>query len=267
MSVQTLYTAATGMNAMETKLETIANNLANINTTGFKRGRANFEDLFYRHEMLPGVKDAAGNITATGTSIGLGTRVSSVQTDFEQGGFQLTGNPLDWSIEGDGFFPVQDSDGTIVYTRAGNMTINGLGTLVMGSASTGRPLDPQITIPIDATDIVVSPEGQVSYRQAGTTTLQVAGDIQLAKFINPEGLLKLGENLYAETEASGSVTLGTPGQQGLGQIRQGTLEASNVEPVEELIDLITTQRSFELNSQVVQAGDQMLQLVASLRRF
>jgi flagellar basal-body rod protein FlgG len=267
MSVQTLYTAATGMSAMETKLETIANNLANVNTTGFKRGRANFEDLFYRHEMLPGVQDAAGNFTATGTSIGLGARVSSVQTDFEQGAFQTTGNELDWTVEGDGFFAVTESDGTTVYTRAGNFSINANNQIVVGSANTGRPLNPPISIPIDATDIVVSPEGIVSYRQVGNVTLQQAGQVQIAKFINPEGLLKLGENLYAETDASGNAQLGTPGQQGLGRIRQGMLEASNVEPVEELIDLITTQRSFELNSQAVQAGDQMLQLVANLRRF
>jgi len=267
MSVQTLYTAATGMGAMETKLDVIANNLANVNTTGFKRGRANFEDLFYRHERLPGAQDSAGNLTATGTSIGLGVAVASIQTDHEQGAFQVTGNPLDVAIEGDGFFQVQDTTGELLYTRAGNFSINANGTLVTGSASTGRILQPQITIPPDATEVVIGSEGQVSVRQPGVSALSQVGVINIGRFVNPEGLLKLGENLYAETDASGTVTLGTPGQQGLGRLRQTALEASNVNPVEELIDLITTQRSFELNSQCVQAGDQMLQLVANLRRF
>ena len=267
MSVQTLYTAATGMGAMETKLDVIANNLANVNTTGFKRGRANFEDLFYRHEKLPGSQDSAGNLTATGTSIGLGVAVSSIQTDHEQGAFQVTGNPLDVAIEGDGFFQVQDTTGELLYTRAGNFSINANGQLVMGSANTGRLLQPPTAIPPDATEIVISSEGIVSVRQPGVSALSQVGQLQIGRFVNPEGLLKLGENLLAETDASGTVTLGVPGQQGLGRLRQTALEASNVNPVEELIDLITTQRSFELNSQCVQAGDQMLQLVANLRRF
>ncbi|RIK79813.1 MAG: flagellar basal-body rod protein FlgG, partial [Planctomycetota bacterium] len=219
------------------------------------------------HEMLPGAVDAQGNLTATGTSIGLGSKVSSVQTNFEQGEFNITGGPLDWAIEGDGFFQVTDSDGTIVYTRAGNFSQNAQGQLVMGSASTGRLLEPSIQIPQDATEIVVSPDGIVSVRQPGQSALSQVGQLQLATFVDPEGLLKLGENLYAETEASGAATVGNPGVQGVGRVRQGTLEISNVEPVEELIDLITTQRAFELNSQAVQAGDQMLQLVANLRRF
>jgi flagellar basal-body rod protein FlgG len=267
MSIQTLYTAATGMGAMEKKLDVIANNLANVNTTAFKRGRANFEDLFYRHERLPGAQDSAGNLTAVGTSIGLGVAVSSVQTDHEQGAFQVTGNPLDVAIEGDGFFQVQETTGELLYTRAGNFSVNANGTLVTSSASTGRILQPPITIPPDATEIVIGSEGQVSVRQPGVSALSQVGVINIGRFINPEGLLKLGENLYAETDASGTVTLGTPGQQGLGRLRQTALEASNVNPVTELIDLITTQRSFELNSQCVQAGDQMLQLVANLRRF
>lgn len=267
MSIQTLYTAATGMEAMETKLNVIANNLANVNTTGFKRGRANFEDLFYKHEVLPGMQDAAGNLTPVGTSIGLGTRVSGTQTDFEQGGFQLTGNPLDWTIVGNGFFQVADTDGTQVYTRAGNFSKNADGTLVMSSAGVGRVLQPPVQIPQDAMEISVSSEGIVSVRQPGQAGLTQVGQVQLATFVNPEGLLKLGDNIYAETSASGPVATSNPGVQGVGTIRQNALEASNVGAVEELIDLITTQRAFELNSQCVQAGDQMLQLVANLRRF
>jgi len=153
MSVQTLYTAATGMNALETKLDVIANNLANVNTTGFKKGRANFEDLFYRHQTQPGAEDDAGGKTATGTSVGLGTRVSSVQTDFLQGAFQQTGNQHDVAIEGVGFFQVADPTGENVYTRTGNFSVNANGALVLGSASTGRIVQPQITIPPDATNV------------------------------------------------------------------------------------------------------------------
>jgi flagellar basal-body rod protein FlgG len=267
MSVQALYSAATGMRAMETKLDVIANNLANIDTTAFKRGRVNFEDLFYRHEKLPGAEDSAGGQTATGISVGLGTRVASVQTDFHQGAFEETNRQLDVAIEGPGFFRVSDPSGQVLYTRAGTFSINANGQLVIGSASTGRILEPPITIPQDAVAISITPEGRVFVQQPGSATLTEVGSIELANFINPEGLLKLGENLYAETDASGPAITGTPGQDGLGTLRQGMLEASNVEPVRELIELITTQRAFELNSQAVKAGDEVMQLVANLRRL
>jgi flagellar basal-body rod protein FlgG len=268
MSVQTLYSAATGMTAMETKLDVIANNLANIETNGFKRGRANFEDLFYRHEVLPGAEDAGGNYTATGTSIGLGSRVSSIQAQQKQGAFQNTNRNLDVAIEGRGYLQVTEpGTGEIQYTRAGNFSLNANGELVAGSASTGRLVEPSIVIPPDATEISISPQGIVSVRQPGTTTLQQVGTLELATFVNPEGLLRIGENLFVETDASGTATTGPPGDPGYGQVRQGYLEASNVEPVTELIDLITTQRAFELNSQAVQVGDQIMQLVANLRRM
>lgn len=268
MSIQTLYTAATGMESLQTKLDVIANNLANVNTGGFKRDRANFEDLFYRHEVLPGARDAGGNLTPTGIAVGLGSRVSSIQTDFNQGSFQQTNNPYDIAIEGGGFFPVRDPSGEIMYTRTGNFSLNANGQMVMGSASIGRLLDPEITIPADATGVVISAEGIVSVKQSGQSALQQVGQIQLAQFINPQGLLKRGENLYSETEASGAAQLANPGSTtGLGLLRQSSLEASNVEPVQELIDLISTQRAFELNSQAVQAGDQMLQQISNLRRY
>jgi len=267
MSVQALYSAATGMRAMETKLDVIANNLANIETTAFKRGRVNFEDLFYRHEKLPGAEDTAGGLTATGISIGLGTKVASIQTDFHQGAFEETGRQLDVAIEGPGFFRVMDPTGQILYTRAGTFSINANGQLVIGSASTGRLLEPPITIPEDTLGISITPEGRVFVKQPGSPALTEVGTIELANFINPEGLLKLGENLYAETDASGPAITGSPGQDGLGLLRQGMLEASNVEPVRELIELITTQRAFELNSQAVKAGDEIMQLVANMRRL
>lgn len=269
MSVQALYTAATGMQALETKLDVVSNNLANVNTTAFKRDRCNFEDLFYRTPKLPGaLNNSSGNYTPVGIQVGLGTRVQSTQTNFQQGAFQTTSGQLDVAIEGKGFFQVQDaSTGQLVYTRDGNFSVNANGQLVMGSAQDGRLIDPPISIPQDATDIVISSDGTVQVRQFGQNQLQQAGQIQLTSFLNPQGLLKLGENLYQQTDASGPPTVGNPGTNGLGSVRQNALELSNVEPVQELIDLITTQRAFELNSQAVQAGDQLLQLVANLRRF
>ncbi len=267
MSVQTLYTAATGMNALETKLDVIANNMANINTTAFKKDRANFEDLFYRQLRLPGATDADGNMTATGIEVGLGSRVASTQTNYGQGAFQTTENPLDFAIEGRGFFKVVDpAGGDFLYTRAGNFGINANQQLVLGSSNTGWVVDPSISIPPEAVGVVVTADGQVQYRTANSPTLNTAGNLTLTTFIDPDGLLKMGENLYKRTDASGTPTEGTPGQNGIGFIRQGALEASNVEPVQELIDLITTQRAFELNSKVIQAGDEIMQVATTLRR-
>ena len=267
MSIQALYTSATGMQAMETKLDVIANNLANINTTGFKKDRANFEDLFYRQMKLPGSQDADGNITPTGVDVGLGVRVASTQADFDQGAFQNTGNQLDLAIEGDGFFEVLGPGGETLYTRAGNFNLNALGQIVLGSAQTGYPLNPPITIPDEATGISIAATGEVSFSTSNATTLTPAGNLTLATFVNPDGLLKMGDNLFRETDASGPVSSGqTPGQPGVGFVQQNFLESSNVEATTELIDLINTQRSFELNSQVIRAGDEIMELVANLRR-
>ena len=256
------------MTALETKLDTVANNLANVNTTGFKRSRCNFEDLFYRQLKLPGTLDAQQNPTPTGIHVGLGSRVQSTQTDFAQGAFQSTNNPFDVAISGPGFFQTIDpSTGQFMYTRAGNFSVNAQGVLVVGSAQTGRIVQPQITFPPDTLSFTVGADGQVLAQQSGQTQLTNVGQLQLGRFINPEGLLHMGENMYQETPASGPVTLAIPGLQGLGSLQQNTLELSNVEPVRELVDLITTQRAFELNSQAVQAGDQVLQLVSNLRRF
>lgn len=267
MSVQTLYTAATGMTAMETKLDTIANNLANLETVAYKRTRANFEDLLYRQEKLPGSQDSSGQYTATGIAIGLGTRISSTQTEHSQGAMEQTNRQLDVCIQGPGFFQVRDPSGETYYSRAGNFSVNANGDLVVGSAYMGRLVEPQISIPPDATAISISPQGIVAVKQPGNTQLTDVGQLELATFVNPEGLLRLGENLYAESDASGTATLGIPGQDGLGTLQQNALESSNVEPVTELIDLIKTQRAFELNSQTVQVGDQMMQTVANLRRY
>ncbi len=267
MSIQALYTAATGMSSMETKLDVTANNLANVETVAFKSGRADFEDLMYRHYKMPGAEDTLGEFAPTGISVGLGSRASAVQTNFMQGPHLQTDRELDLAIAGRGFFQVTDPNGDIYYTRAGNFIKNANGSIVMGSASIGRLIQPPITLPPDAIRISISPEGVVKVQQQGTPTLSTVGQIELAYFTNPEGLVKLGENLYSETDSSGTATLGNPGQDGLGTVLQGALEGSNVSPVEELISLITTQRAFELNSKAVQVGDEMMQVIANLKRF
>jgi len=266
MSFQALYTAAAGMSALQSKLDVIANNIANSETTGFKSSRANFEDLFYRQEKLPGQTDSTGLFTPTGIAFGTGSRVQSTQMNFAQGSLQQTGNQLDVAIQGQGLFQIKDPSGTIYYTRAGNFSKNAAGQLVVGSANIGRLVQPEITIPQDATNVSITSDGKVLYQTSTSATQQQAGQIQLANFINPQGLLQLGENLYGETEASGTAQLNNPGISGTGTLQQASLENSNVDPVSSLIDLITTQRSYEMNSQAIHAGDQALQTVNGLIR-
>lgn len=268
MSIQTLYTAATGMNSLDTKLDVIANNLANSNTTAFKAARANFEDLMYKQLKLPGYQDPQGNFTPTGIAVGLGVRVQGTQTDFSQGNFQETDSPLDVAINGRGFFQVLDPfTGQTLYTRQGDWSINSNYQLVVGSAQTGYVIQPPITVPQDMTNIVIGSDGKVQVQQYNNLNYTIVGQLQLANFINPEGLFKLGQNLFQQTDASGPPLLANPGQNGLGTLNQSTLELSNVDPVNSLIDLITTQRSFEMTSQVVQAADQIMQLITNLRRY
>ena len=254
------------MEAFQFNLDVLANNLANAGTTGFKRGRVNFEDLYYERLKSPGVQDSLGNLTPAGIDVGLGTRVASTVSDFASGNIAQTENPYDMAIVGDGFFQIQDGT-EIMYTRAGNFTVNADGSLVMASADRGRLLEPQITVPPDAEQVSINSEGFVVAKIAGQQEMTQLGQIELVRFINNQGLLHRGENLFSATEASGPPLVGAPGQEGRGQLRQGFLEQSNVEPVRELVDLIKTQRNFELNTQVVQAADQMLQLTANLRRF
>ena len=266
MSIQALHTAATGMEASQFNLDTIANNLANAGTTAFKRTRVNFEDLFYDQIKLPGAQDLQGRLTPIGIAVGLGTRVAGTEVDHSEGNLLDTGQPLDLAIVGNGFFQVQDGT-QLLYTRAGSFSLNADGEIVLASADRGRLLEPAITIPNDATAITISGDGSISVLQPGQTTATQVGQIQTVRFINPQGLIQQGENLFAQTDASGNALIGTPGLEGRGLIRQGFLEASNTEPVRELVDLIKTQRNFELNSQVIQAADQLLQLIANLRRF
>lgn len=269
MGIQALYTAATGMKAMDFKLNVTANNLANIETVAFKKSRVNFEDLLYRTLEQPGLRNGLEQPLPTGQQVGLGVNVSGTQLIFDQGSFDQTGLPLDMAIEGDGLFQVQafiDGQEKTVYTRAGNFSQNANGEVVLAN-SAGARLEPQITIPQDAVEIAVSPQGLVQVRSQGAVEFQDVGQIQLARFINTAGLKQIGKNLYDQTDASGPPITGNPTQDGLGAILPSSLELSNVDPVRELVELIRTQRAFEINSQSIQSADQTLQTINNLRRF
>lgn len=268
MTIRALYTAASGMGVQESNLDTIANNIANANTTAFKRSRLNFEDLLYQYQKLPGTLDSNGFPTPMGLDFGLGARVAATQVDQTQGTFIQTSGQLDLAISGEGFFQVQDpQSGQILYTRAGMFSVNANGQVVMASDEIGRMLQPALTIPQNATQVTISGDGVVSILQPPSTIPTQIGQIQLAKFINPQGLVQLGQNLYQQGNGSGNAQIGNPGLNGAGSLQQGYLEASNVDITTELVSLINTQRTFELNSQVIQASDQILQLLNNLRRF
>ena len=268
MTIRALYTATSGMQVQQSNLDTIANNLANASTTGFKRSRENFEDLFYQYNKLPGAVDQSGQPAPIGEGYGLGAHVAGTQVDQTQGTFTSTGGSLDLAISGPGFFQVQDPlTGRTLYSRAGNFTVNANGQVVLAAADLGRPLQPPISIPPGATQITISGDGVVSVLEPPNTNPNNIGNIQTASFINPQGLVQIGQNLYQASDASGSPQQGTPGQEARGLLQQGYLEASNVDATTELVNLINTQRTYELNSQVVQASDQILQLLTNLRRF
>lgn len=274
MAIVSLYSSASALSALNTQLDIISNNLANVNTQGFKGSRANFQDLLYQEKALPGTENANGDERPTGLYVGLGVKVSGTQLDFRPGPTVTTDNPLDLSIQDKGnyatsFFRVQVEPDTstngIAYTRAGNFTTNKDGELVLAT-DVGRRLDPRIVLPQDAQDISVSSDGEVTYTTAGNTTPQTAGKILLSSFINPAGLKQIGENLYVPTESSGPAVDGNPGEGALGLIKSGALEASNVDPTHELVEMIKTQRAFEMNSNSIRAADDTLRAVAQLRR-
>jgi flagellar basal-body rod protein FlgG len=269
MAITALNSAATGLRALSTRIDVIANNLANAETTAFKRSRVNFEDLMYLTVREPGAQNNAGDVTPSGTFVGLGVRISNTQLDLEQGSLESTNNPLDVGIEGDGFFRVKimDSIGDgFGYTRNGNFFRNNEGDLVVGMGD-GSKVVPNVNIPEDATSITISRRGIVEYVRAGSNQKTVAGQLRITQFVNPQGLKLLGGNIYIETPASGEPIESIPGENGAGTTLQGFLEGSNVDPVKELVTLIKTQRAFELNSQSIQTADQALQTVANLRRF
>ena len=260
--IKSLNTAATGMAAQQTNMDVIANNLANVSTTGFKKSRAEFEDLMYQTQKEPGAASGLNAVSPTGVQTGLGVRTSGTQKDFEIGMPRGTKQALDVNIEGAGFFPIQMSDGQIGYTRDGSFKKDPSGVIVDRN---GNPLQPQITIPPNASSVNISPTGQVSVLVGNGRDAQNVGQIQLVNFVNPAGLKSMGKNIYVPSGASGLPQQGQPGQNGLGALAQGELEASNVNIVEEMVNMITAQRAYETNSKVIQASDQMLQYMNQLR--
>jgi len=261
--IRSLYIAATGMLAQDLNVSVIANNLANVNTSGFKRSRADFQELLYQNLRLVGTLSENGNQVPTGIQLGLGVKPAAIQKIFIQGDFAQTQNPLDMAIEGQGFFQVTQPDGTLAYTRSGSFKIDNTGQIV---TSDGLLLDPAIAIPADALIISIDTQGTVSVTQPGATTPTVVGTVQLATFQNPAGLQAIGSNLFEETDASGPATVGNPGIDDRGNIQQGFLELSNVSVVEEMVNLITAQRAYEVNSRTVQTADEMLQIANTLKR-
>lgn len=268
MAIIAMQSAASGLRALDTRLDVIANNLANVNTEGFKSSRANFEDLLYLERAQPGVENAIGDERPTGLYVGLGVDVSGTQQDFSLGTPIATTSPTDLMIEGRGFFKVQVEDalGTgEAFTRNGNFVRNSEGELVLAN-SDGRRLIPNIQIPDDAINIIVDSNGRVLYTQPGEPEPQEAGQLDISIFTNPTGLSSIGGNLWVESAASGPPIDGEPGTENFGTIRNFTLEGSNVDPSRELIELIRTQRAFEMNSQAIRAADETLQAVSQLRR-
>jgi len=269
MALTALQSASAALSALNTQLDVTANNLANVNTDGFKASRVNFQDLLYVEKAQPGVENANGDERPTGVYVGLGVKVAGTQVSFEQGSLRETGRELDVAIEGRGFLQVEVEDDRaangIAYTRAGNFTINSDGELVLANDQ-GRRLEPNITIPDDATAVQITSNGEVFVEQPGDADPASVGQIELAAFINPTGLTQLGENLFSETAASGPPIVSEPTEDGLGQLRQGFLEGSNANPTRELINLIRTQRAFEMNSQTIRTADESLRAIAQLRQ-
>ncbi len=259
--IRSLWVARTGLDAQQTQLDVIANNLANVSTNGFKRGRAVFEDLLYQTMRQPGAQSSQQTQVPTGLQLGTGARVVSTARIFTQGNLQKTDGSLDIAVSGNGFFQIQLPDGTTGYTRDGSFQRDSQGQVV---TSDGYPLLPNITIPADALSISIANDGTVSVTQQGSAAVTELGTIQLATFVNPSGLLSVGQNLFLETAASGAPTPNTPGTNGAGVLNQGYVETSNVNVAEELVTMIQTQRAYELNSKVISTSDSMLGRLSQL---
>lgn len=257
-----MWISKTGVQAQDAKLQAIANNLANVNTVGFKRDRVVFEDLFYQVDQQPGAQ-RADNTLATGVQLGNGTHLVGTQKVFTDGSIQTTSQPLDVAINGNGFLQVRRPNGEPAYTRAGQLHVDPNGTLVNAG---GLPLVPQITVPNNATALIIGENGMVSATVAGSTTPAELGQLNLSSFVNPAGLMALGENLFQETPASGAANEGKPGDSNFGKLKQGALEGSNVQVVEEMVDMIAAQRTYEMNTKVLSAADNMLQYLAQAAR-
>jgi flagellar basal-body rod protein FlgG len=260
--IKSLNTAATGMKAQQNNMDVIANNIANTSTTGFKKARAEFEELMYQTLKEPGAATGANSISPTGVQVGLGVKTNSIQRDFAQGSTTITKNALDVEIQGAGFLPVQLPSGQIAYTRDGALKKGPDGRI---QDKNGNVLQPEIVIPQGATGVEISPDGQVNIITGLNTVPQSIGQMQLINFVNPAGLKSLGGNLFIPTNASGLPQQGIPGTNGLGMVAQGQLETSNVNIVDEMVNMIGAQRAYETNSKVIQASDQMLQYMNNLR--
>jgi flagellar basal-body rod protein FlgG len=257
-----LFTAASGMIAQQLNLDNIANNLANASTSGFRKRRMQFADLIYQNAVMPGAAATQSTTVAAGLQVGLGARPAASEILQAQGDYSSTGNPLDLAIQGQGFFQVRLPSGEIAYTRSGAFHLDAQGNVVTAD---GNPLDPAITIPANALSITIGSDGSVSTSQSGQSQAQQIGNIQLAMFVNPGGLNSIGNNLFLATTASGDPVVATPGgSEGLGTLQQGTLEQANVNVVDEFIQMILAQRSYESNSKVVHAADQMFQQLNQL---
>lgn len=261
--IRALFSAATGMRAQETNIDTISNNLANTNTVGYKKSIASFQDLMYQQIVEPGAATSATTQSPSGIQVGLGVKTSAVQKVFSQGDLSSTGNQLDIAIEGDGFFQVTLPDGTTAYSRAGNFQRDSTGQLV---TTDGYTIAPGITIPSNALSISVGEDGAVSIRQPGQTTPTTVGTLTGVRFPNATGLRAMGRNLYQETDASGTAVSGTFSQDGFGRLQQGFLETSNVSVVEQVVNMITAQRAYEASSKGIQTADEMLGQAISVKR-
>ncbi|MFM2449011.1 MAG: flagellar basal body and hook protein [Pseudomonadota bacterium] len=259
--MRSLWISKTGMEAQQTQLDTISNNLANVSTNGYKRSHAVFEDLMYQNLRQAGSNNSEQATLPTGLQVGLGTRAVATSRMFSQGNLQQTGNSLDLAVRGQGFFQVQLADGTTGYTRDGSFQVSPQGQMVTNN---GEVVSPGITIPAGAQGITVGADGTVSVSIAGQTAPQAVGQLQLANFVNPAGLEPRGQNIFTETAASGAASTGAPGQNGMGAMTQGFVETSNVNVVEELVAMIQTQRAYELNSKAIQTSDQMLQKLSQI---
>ncbi len=259
--IRSLWVAKTGLEAQQTNVDVISNNLANVSTNGFKRQRPVFEDLLYQTLRQPGAQSTQQTQVPSGLQLGTGVRPVATARIFTTGNLQNTGNPLDLAVNGNGFFQVTLPDGSVSYTRDGAFQLDNQGQLV---TSSGYPLQPTITIPPNALSITIGSDGTVSVLAAGASAPTQVGQIQLANFINPAGLQARGENLFLETAASGTAQTNVPGTNGLGALNQGFVETSNVNVTEELVNLITAQRAFEINSRSIQSSDQMLQKLTQL---
>lgn len=258
--LRSMMTAATGMEAQQLYMDTISNNLSNVNTTGFKRVKIEFQDLMYQALREPGTLNVEGAVSPAGVEVGLGVKPAATQRIFEQGSLVNTENPMDIAIQGDGLFQVTLPDGTTGYTRNGSFSLSSEGTIV---TSSGFPLSPAITVPSGAGTFQVSPDGKVTVQISGQN--QQIGQIELARFINPSGLRPLGDNLFNESDASGTPILQTPGLEGTGTLMQSFTESSNVQAVQEMVNMISAQRAYEIVSKSITVSDQMLQTANNMK--